>query len=307
MKRVLSINDVQCAARALALSIEELFLGKHSIAIYGIPRGGITAAALVANALRTKNVELCGRVNDADVIIDDLIDSGRTAEHYRSRFPHKPVLALYNKKQMDTSDWLVFPWEIGATGTDKSHEDIGIRLLELVGEDPAREGLKETPDRFVRAWQEYTRGYGHDPKEILKAFTDGAHAYSEMVLVSNIPVYSTCEHHLAAMFGVAHVAYIPDGRIVGLSKIARLVDIYARRLQVQERMTTQISSALNECLAPKGVGVVMQCRHMCMEARGATAYGSVTTTSALWGCFKEEKTRAEFLTLVEQGKNGVTI
>ena len=181
-------------------------------------------------------------------------------------------------------------------------------LMELEGLK-VREGLLETPARVSKAYSTWFSGYGKDPSEILKVFKDGAEDYDEMVLVTDIPVYSHCEHHLAPIFGVAHIAYIPNGAIVGLSKLPRLVDVFARRLQVQERLTSQIANCLNEQLSPKGVGVVLQCRHMCMESRGISLPGIVTTTSALKGSLKNEPDcRAEFLNLVQQSRrnaNGV--
>ena len=172
-------------------------------------------------------------------------------------------------------------------------------ILLAVGEDPERGGLKETPQRFSKAWEVYTEGYGMDPAKVLKDFEDGAEKYSGLVLVRDIPVYSHCEHHMAPIFGVAHVAYIPRGRVLGLSKFARLVNVFARRLQVQERMTQQIAHALNDTLSPIGVGVVLECRHLCMEARGVRTQGCTTTTSCLLGALLEEDSaRAEFMRLV---------
>lgn len=172
-------------------------------------------------------------------------------------------------------------------------------LLTFIGEDPSRGGLIETPARTLRAWQDWTSGYGKNPKDILKCFEDGAEGYDQMVLIKDLPVYSTCEHHMASFFGKAHVAYIPNKRIVGLSKISRLVDIFAKRLQVQERLTNQIADALHEHLKPKGVGVVVECRHLCMESRGIQRQGATTTTSALRGALqKEDSARAEFMRLI---------
>ena len=174
-------------------------------------------------------------------------------------------------------------------------------LLEAVEPiDSQRQGLLETPLRFAKAWAHWTKGYDEDPAEILKVFEDGADGYDEMVLVRDIPVYSKCEHHLADIFGVAHVAYIPSGRIVGLSKLSRLVDCFSRRLQVQERLTVQIADSLVTHLQPLGVGVVLKCRHACMESRGICQQGTTTITSALRGALKEEPdTRAEFMKLIE--------
>lgn len=172
-------------------------------------------------------------------------------------------------------------------------------LLQALGEDVTREGLHETPARVAKAWAQWTEGYDQDPKDVLKAFESGG--YNQMVIVKDIPVYSKCEHHLADIFGVATVAYIPNGRVVGLSKLSRLVNIYARRLQVQERMTDQIADALitSEHLKPIGVGVHLNCRHMCMESRGVCQHGQFTMTTALRGeLLNVGPVRAEFMALI---------
>lgn len=169
-------------------------------------------------------------------------------------------------------------------------------LLHAIDPQFGREGTAETPMRVAKAWRHWCKGYHEDPAEILKVFEDGAAAYDEMVLVRDIPLYSKCEHHLADIFGTACVAYIPDGKIVGLSKLSRLVDCFARRLQVQERMTVQIADALVQHLQPKGVGVVIRARHMCMESRGICQQGHHTVTTALRGAMKDDaRTRSEFL------------
>jgi len=163
-----------------------------------------------------------------------------------------------------------------------------------------REGLQDTPKRVAKAWEHWTRGYSADIAGILKVFEDGAENYDEMVVVRDIPIYSKCEHHLADIFGTATIAYIPNGKVVGLSKLSRLADAFARRLQVQERMTVQIADALVEHLAPLGVGVVIKARHMCMESRGLCQQGHHTVTSALRGKLKDDpQARAEFLALAQ--------
>ena len=181
----------------------------------------------------------------------------------------------------------------------KKELEIVRKLLTYIGEDPDREGLQETPARFLKAWGEYTRGYREKPEDILKSFEDGAQSVDEMVIVRDIPVYSLCEHHLAPFFGRAYVGYVPDRRILGLSKISRLVEVFARRLQVQERLTNQIADALDTHLQPLGVAVVIECRHMCMESRGVRHTGTATVTSALRGSIKANPdTRREFLSLI---------
>jgi GTP cyclohydrolase I len=170
-------------------------------------------------------------------------------------------------------------------------------ILRLLGEDPAREGLMKTPERVGKAMQFLTHGYLLDPKEILLSarFREN---YRQMVIVKDIEIYSMCEHHMIPFFGKAHVAYIPDEYITGLSKIARVVDAYARRLQVQERLTTQIKQAIQDTLKPLGVAVVIEAQHMCMSMRGIQKQNSVTTTSDFTGAFRQEKTREEFIHLI---------
>ncbi len=173
------------------------------------------------------------------------------------------------------------------------------RLLHSFGEDPMRQGLQETPERAARAWAHWTRGYAEDPNAILKSFSDGGENYNQLIVVKRIPVYSHCEHHLAPFFGHAAIGYLPTGRIVGLSKLTRLVNCFAARLQVQERLTQQIGQALLEHLKPRAVGVVIRCRHMCMESRGIAVAGEETVTSAMLGDLeKNQAQRAEFLSLV---------
>jgi GTP cyclohydrolase I len=170
-------------------------------------------------------------------------------------------------------------------------------MLGLIGEDPQREGLIKTPERAGKALQYLTHGYGLDASEILRSamFKED---YREMLIVKDIELYSLCEHHLLPFFGKAHIAYIPNGHIVGLSKLPRVVDVFARRLQVQERLTVQIRDSIQETLNPAGVAVVIEATHMCMVMRGVQKQNSTTTSSAFTGAFEQEKTRAEFLRLV---------
>ena len=170
-------------------------------------------------------------------------------------------------------------------------------IIENLGEDSSREGLEKTPERAAKAMQFLTHGYELDPLEILKSamFTED---HQQMIVVKDIEVYSMCEHHLLPFFGKAHVAYIPNGKIVGLSKIPRVVDAFARRMQVQERLTDQIKNCIQEALNPLGVAVVIEAQHMCMQMRGIQKQNSVTTTSSFTGAFEKDKTRKEFINLV---------
>lgn len=182
-------------------------------------------------------------------------------------------------------------------------EGLFTRLLGQLDPDHPREGLDDTPARMAKAWQFWTKGYDEDPANILKVFEDGAEDYDEMIVRKDIPLFSKCEHHLADIFGVCTVAYIPNGKIVGLSKMDRLVDCFGRRLQVQERLTTQIADAMMEHLQPKGVGVWVNARHMCVESRGVQNANSATITTALRGVIKDDaRTRAEFLQACGHGR-----
>ncbi|TNE55653.1 MAG: GTP cyclohydrolase I FolE [Bacteroidetes bacterium] len=172
-------------------------------------------------------------------------------------------------------------------------------IIDQLGEDTAREGLQKTPERVAKSLQFLTKGYDQDPKKILESALFHEE-YSEMVLVKDIEVYSLCEHHMLPFFGKAHIAYIPGGTIVGLSKIPRVVDAFARRLQVQERLTIEIRDCIQETLKPKGVAVVIECAHMCMQMRGVQKQNSVTTSSAFTGAFlNNDSTRKEFINLVQ--------
>lgn len=172
------------------------------------------------------------------------------------------------------------------------------QILKEIGEDPSRQGLQKTPERVAKAYEFLTQGYQQNASKVLSSaiFDED---YSEMVLVKDIEVYSLCEHHMLPFFGKAHVAYIPNGRIVGLSKIPRVVDVFARRLQVQERLTLEIRDCIQNTLAPAGVAVVIECKHLCMQMRGVSKQNSHTTTSAFSGEFlHNEKTRKEFIDLI---------
>ena len=177
-----------------------------------------------------------------------------------------------------------------------------LQVLENIGEDPDRDGLKRTPERVARAIQFLTRGYQEDPAKLLRGALFDVD-YDEMVIVKDIEVFSLCEHHMLPFFGKVHVAYLPKGRVIGLSKIPRLVDVFARRLQVQERLTKQIADAIQDAIEPIGVGVVIEARHLCMMMRGVEKQHSATVTSSMVGAFREQQqTREEFLSLIRSGK-----
>ena len=183
---------------------------------------------------------------------------------------------------------------------DFSTEDMYRELLRRMGEDPNRDGLLATPGRVEKSMAFLTKGYQEDPHQLLRGALFDVD-YDEMVIVKDIEFFSMCEHHLLPFYGKAHVAYLPNGKVIGLSKIPRIVDIFARRLQVQERLTQEIAEVLQEILKPRGVGVIMEAQHLCMMMRGIEKQNSSTVTSAMVGCFQKKETRAEFLSLVRPG------
>jgi GTP cyclohydrolase I len=188
------------------------------------------------------------------------------------------------------------------TLTSATNEELVAELLQRIGEDPKREGLLRTPERYAKALKFLTKGYDEDPETILNGalFTV---TYDEMVIVKDIEMFSLCEHHMLPFFGKVHIAYIPKGKVIGLSKLPRLVEVFARRLQVQERLTTEIAETIQRVLDPHGVGVIIEARHLCMMMRGVEKQHSSTVTSAMLGAFREPQTREEFLSLVRNGKS----
>jgi GTP cyclohydrolase I len=188
--------------------------------------------------------------------------------------------------------------ENGTGAANESIADLVRKMIAQLGEDPEREGLRKTPERFEEAIRFLTSGYQQDVDEVLNGATFSV-CYDEMVVVKDIEFFSLCEHHLLPFFGKAHIAYLPDKKVVGLSKIARLVNMFARRLQIQERMTSQIATAIEEKIAPQGVGVIIEARHLCMQMRGVEKQHGKAVTSAMLGAFRHNKqTRDEFLSLV---------
>src|SRR5213593_3605006 len=191
------------------------------------------------------------------------------------------------------------------TLTSATFEDLVREILVRLNEDPEREGLQRTPARVHKAFEFLTRGYSEDPESMLKnaLFTV---TYDEMVIVKDVEMFSLCEHHMLPFFGKVHVAYIPNGRVIGLSKLPRLIEIFSRRLQIQERLTTQIAETIQKAVEPQGVGVVIEARHLCMMMRGVEKQHSAAVTSSMLGCFRDEQeTRTEFLSLIRNKSNGI--
>lgn len=267
--------------------------------IYGIPNGGIYAALLAVAG--DPSFRLVEHPENADVFIDDIVDSGRTRAKYEELFPKTPFLALIDKTGEDShfkGTWISFPWE-RANGHSGPEENI-TRLIQYLGDDPTREGLLETPARVIRSYKEMFSGYKKNPQDVFKSFEDGACQYQELILSKNISFASFCEHHILPFRGVAHIAYIPNGRLIGLSKLSRLLEVFAKRLQVQERLTTQVTEALDEYLIPKGSACIIEAEHACMACRGVNKQNSSMVTSSLTGVFRDDlAARAELLQLIK--------
>jgi GTP cyclohydrolase I len=298
VNQVITFKELHRLAAHTGAVIAETLKGdpRTVLRCYPVPRGGVPAALALKEAIPW-DIELVDCPQQADFILDDLIDTGATELRLAGETP-VPFFALIDKRTWEHGrDWVVWPWEGTA---EVGIEDHIVRLLQYVGEDPERGGLAETPARVSAAWAFWCNGYDKDPADVLKVFEDGAEGVDEMVVVNNLPFYTHCEHHMAPFFGTATIAYLPNKKIVGLSKLSRVLDIFARRLQVQERLTCQVADALMQHLQPMGCGVVINARHLCMESRGICQQGHSTTTSALRGIFKTDASvRSEFLGLAK--------
>jgi len=265
--------------------------------LFFVPNAGYLVAKELEKYLSFKTVFTPEK---SDCLVDDIIDSGKTLLKYT---PYKkPFLALYATgksfyskyavENLNTKEWVyIFSEE------DDVRENIR-RLLEYIGENPDREGLKDTPTRVIKSYSEIFSGYKQNPKEIFKAIFN--EKYDEMVISKNIEFYSMCEHHMLPFFGKIHIGYIPNKKVLGISKLSRLVEIYSRRLQIQERLVEQIADELNSSLKPKGVIVVAEAVHMCMVMRGVKKQNSKMITSAIRGAFKKQPAREEFLNLIKK-------
>lgn len=260
-------------------------------AIYGVPTGGCFVAKEVSNRTGVPHLDQLVYANGSWVV-DDLVDSGNTLETYRRlgckvdallRKAHSPAELAPHASL--THGWVQFPWEHKA-----APEDCLTRLLEYIGEDPTREGLLETPSRVLRSYDELYGGYKADPAAALKFFEEDS--CDEMVIVRDVEFFSMCEHHMLPFFGKAHIAYIPNGRVVGVSKLVRLLEVYSRRLQIQERLCEQVTKALDDHLQPKGSACILEAKHLCMTARGVGKQNSVMITSSLTGAFRDPMTLA---------------
>lgn len=262
---------------------------KPSDVVYGVPNGGM----IVCLFLGLTPSQITYDPSKATLIIDDVIDSGETKKRYQLMYPNTLFIALFNRP----SQWVVFPWEADHPSESGIESNI-TRVLEYLGEDVKREGLLDTPKRVVKSWKEIYGGYDTKVEDLFTTFS--ADGYDQIVLLKDIEFYSNCEHHMQPFFGKAHVAYIPNERVVGISKLARLVDAYSRRLQIQERIGDQVTEALMTYLKPKAAACIVEAKHMCMCARGVGKQNSIMTTSSLKGVFRTDGlARAELMAMLK--------
>lgn len=291
MRRI-TYQELEEGCRELAAKILNGSTIKYE-SIYAVPRGGVPIALMLNQHLKLKWVDNEQQIDSKTLIVDDISDTGRTLKRFTNN--HTATFHLKPASECkptwcveETDDWIEYPYE----QTDRDEEDNIVRMLETLGEDASREGLRDTPKRVMKFYREFL-----SPEKFNFTTFEGE-SYDEMIIQKDIPFFSLCEHHLAPFFGTATVAYIPDGKIVGLSKLARTVDMFARRLQNQERITSQIAEKLQEELSPQGVAVILKARHFCMEMRGIKTHDVQTITSKLIGAFRDKsEIRAEFLSI----------
>jgi len=269
----------------LLLKLIKSIKGKYYSGVYGVPRGGIPIACAISAKL---NIPLVSKPFDGCLVVDDLIDSGKTAEKYKN-YEFKVLII---KKD---NEWIEFWYE----NTEQDKEDIITRMIENIGDNPKREGLIDTPKRVTKMWQETFRGYDPKQKPQLTVFNNGIDGivYDEMI-VDTGDFYSHCEHHMVPFFGQYWFAYIPNKKILGLSKVARIVDYYSAKLQIQERLVKEILDEIEKEVKPKGIALIMRGEHLCKTMRGVKKKGQMVT-SDLRGVFKtSSQTRQEFLSFV---------
>lgn len=260
-----------------------------SLKVYGIPRGGTYVALILCELY---GFRMADEPEYCDIIVDDIYDSGETAKYYEQF--KKPMFFVYDKRRDNIEKWIKFPWE------QKPSQEIEYnitRLLEFIGEDPQREGLIDTPKRVIASYKELLMA---GKTNELKITTFDANGHDQMIVEKNLPLYSFCEHHMIPFFGTCSVGYIPNERIVGISKIARVVDHFSRSLNTQEYLTDNIANYLFEKLEPKGIGVVITARHLCQEMRGIRRPGKMITSSLRGLFLKEQKVKEEFINFINK-------
>ena len=297
----LSLKESQVYLRAAEEDFRTTFKDELLVKVYAFNQRSMVAALMLD--VPTLKIEVVDNIQFADCVFAvEPVDRMDELDTLIAEFD-MPYISV----KLPSPD-ILLAWETATTKVsyeerERDRKITGIQpvikqLLPFIDNNHHREGLADTPHRVAKAWAKWTEGYHMDPASILKVFEDGAEKCDEMVIVKDIPIYSKCEHHLADIFGTATIAYIPNGKIVGLSKLSRLAEMFSRRLQVQERLTNQIADSIQEHLDAKGVGVVIRARHMCMESRGICQQGHHTITSALRGVMKDNhEARSEFMSL----------
>lgn len=300
---------IQYSQKEFATDIEVLansIDSKKYTSIYAIPRGGIYVGIALSTRLSLPLVDLVN-IHKSTLIVDDLVDSGATRKRYMyndfacihiKKHTPKELIPNYYVKIKD--GWIEYFWE--RYSNERPAEDAVIRLIEMIGEDPNREGLLETPKRVIKSYKTLFSGYKQKPEDIIKTFD--ADGYNELVLLKDIEIYSMCEHHILPFVGKAHIGYIPDKKVIGISKLARIADMFAKRLQIQERLSDNITSTIMEYLKPVGVACVIEAQHLCMRMRGVGKQNSTMVTSSLKGIFLEDSdagraARKEFMELIK--------
>tara|TARA_R110002020_G_scaffold5103_3_gene21636 strand:- start:3237 stop:4070 length:834 start_codon:yes stop_codon:yes gene_type:complete len=262
-------------------------LSLAGVKVWGVPRGG----AIVSGLARRFGAIAVTDPKVADIALDDIIDSGKTASKIRAIYD-LPVIGLVDKQNEKITDWVKFPWE---EESEKDIDDSVIRVLEYIGEDVKREGLTDTPARVIKSWDTLFSGYRSNPDHFLKWFTDST---DEMIISKKIKFYSTCEHHMLPFYGYISIGYIPSGKVLGLSKFARIVNVYARRLQIQERLTREIGELIEPFV--DGVAVHVEAVHLCAMARGVNQQEGTLVTNYLTGSFRNDPSaRVEFFEAVK--------
>jgi len=300
-KREVTWLEFEKLCKKLETKIRGIVRRQKLTTVYGIPVGGWFVAREVAKLLSV--LDDSPQIKRT-LIVDDIVDSGKTIKPFvQHGFATASLFVKEGARvrpdvwveEVPRSCWVKFPWE-----SSREIEDSVRRIIEYIGEDPSREGLRDTPARVVRSWKELFSGYRADPEAVIKLqaqFSDHK-KYDQMVVLRDIEFFSHCEHHMMPFFGKVHIGYLPKNKVAGISKLARMVEVFSRRLQIQERMTQQIALAIEGALNPQGVGVVVEAKHLCMMARGVEKKNSWMITSAMRGNFLEDKVKEEFLRLI---------
>lgn len=262
--------------------------------IYAVPRGGQVLATYLSHYLEMPMISK-DKITDKTLIVDDIIDSGSTRKRFKltndfvclHSSKKENLQFISNRNTIEITDkWVVYPWE---EEEQSSVDDTVIRFLEYIGEDPNREGLADTPKRVIKSWNELYNGYEKNILDIMTTFeAPNNKMYNQIVLLKDIELFSMCEHHILPFIGKAHIAYIPDMRVIGISKLARIMEVYARRLQIQERLGHEITEAIMYYLAPKGAACIIEAQHLCMRMRGVSKQNSTMITSSLKGVFLQD-------------------